>query len=89
MHHARRKWHSRPCCLVRVPFRRASFAPCLPTAAPQPPSGAAWLHEIKHDGFRIIARKNGERVRLYSRPGCDLTSRFPLIVEALARLRVN
>jgi len=30
-------------------------------------SGSQWLHEIKHDGFRIIARKNGERVRLYSR----------------------
>src|SRR5262249_26974658 len=46
-----------------------------------------WLHEIKHDGFRIIARKNGERVRLYSRPGNDLTRRFPLIVDALAHLR--
>src|SRR5262249_50559874 len=45
------------------------------------------LHEIKHDGFRIIARKNGEGVRLYSRPGNDLTRRFPLIVETLARLR--
>jgi ATP-dependent DNA ligase len=27
-------------------------APCLPTNAPQPPSGELWLHEIKHDGFR-------------------------------------
>src|SRR5262245_43741607 len=42
--------------------------------------------EIKHDGFRIIARKDGPRVRLYSRPGNDLTRRFPLIVETLARL---
>jgi bifunctional non-homologous end joining protein LigD len=62
------------------------IAPCLPTAAPQPPSGEPWLHEIKHDGFRVIARKNGKRVRLYSRPGNDLTYRFPLIVEALAKL---
>jgi ATP-dependent DNA ligase len=61
--------------------------PCLPTKASKPPSGALWLHEIKHDGFRVIARKDGARVRLYSRPGNDLTSRFPLIVEALARLR--
>jgi bifunctional non-homologous end joining protein LigD len=45
------------------------------------------VHEIKHDGFRVIARKDGERVRLYSRPGNDLTYRFTLIVEALARLR--
>jgi bifunctional non-homologous end joining protein LigD len=60
--------------------------PCLPIGAPQPPTGALWLHEIKHDGFRVIARKDGNRVRLYSRAGKDLTWRFPLIVEALARL---
>jgi ATP dependent DNA ligase domain len=51
------------------------------------PSGSQWLHEIRHDGFRIIARKIDGRVRLYSRPGHDLTRRFPLIVEALRRLR--
>ena len=45
------------------------IAPCLPTKTDKLPSGGLWLHEIKHDGFRIIARKNGERVRLYSRPG--------------------
>jgi hypothetical protein len=31
------------------------IAPCLPTSAPQPPSGELWLHEIKHEGFRVIA----------------------------------
>src|ERR1700730_11692558 len=62
-------------------------APCLPTTSPQPPSGEPWLHEIKHDGFRVIARKNGDRVKLYSRLGDDLTPRFPQIVEALERLR--
>jgi bifunctional non-homologous end joining protein LigD len=62
------------------------IAPCLPTKAP-PPSGAEWLHEIKHDGFRVIARKDANRVKLYSRPGNDLSDRFPLIVEALAKLR--
>jgi bifunctional non-homologous end joining protein LigD len=63
------------------------IAPCLPTKAHTLPSGGLWLHEIKHDGFRIIARKDGERVRLYSRPGNDFTRRFPLIVETLVRLR--
>src|SRR5262249_61080866 len=63
------------------------IAPCLPTQTHTLPSGSQWLHEIKHDGFRIIARKNGARVRLYSRPGNDFTRRFPLIVEPLARLR--
>ena len=60
--------------------------PCLPTSARQPSSGPEWVIEIKHDGFRVIARKEGRRVWLYSRPGNDLTHRFPLIVEALARL---
>src|SRR5262249_13446886 len=63
------------------------IAPCLPTKTDKLPSGSQWLHEIKHDGFRVIARKDGPRVRLYSRPGNDLTHRFPLIVETLARLR--
>jgi bifunctional non-homologous end joining protein LigD len=70
-----------------MPLPRGFVPPCLPTKAPQPPSGDTWVHEIKHDGFRVIARKDGERVRLYSRPGNDLTRRFPLIVETLARLR--
>jgi bifunctional non-homologous end joining protein LigD len=64
------------------------IAPCLPSSASQPPSGEEWLHEIKHDGFRVIARKDGTSVRLYSRPGNDLTKRFPLIVKGLAQLRL-
>jgi bifunctional non-homologous end joining protein LigD len=63
------------------------IAPCLTTKTDKLPPGDGWLHEIKHDGFRIIARKTGAQVRLYSRPGNDLTRRFPLIVETLARLR--
>src|SRR5258708_27765181 len=63
------------------------IAPCLPIKTDKLPSGGQRLHQIKHDGFRIVARKNGPRVRLYSRPGNDLTRRFPLIVDALARLR--
>jgi bifunctional non-homologous end joining protein LigD len=59
----------------------------VPTKTTTLPSGSQWLHEIRHDGFRIIARKIDRRVRLYSRPGNDFTRRFPLIVEALARLR--
>jgi len=49
------------------------IAPRLPTNAHTLPSGGLWLHEIKHKHFRIIARKNGARVRLYSRPGNDFT----------------
>ncbi|MGZ8941111.1 MAG: ATP-dependent DNA ligase, partial [Limisphaerales bacterium] len=70
-----------------MPLSSGFVPPCLPTKAVRPPSGELWLHEIKHDGFRVIARKEGDRVRLYSRPGNNLTDRFPLIVEALAGLR--
>ena len=70
-----------------MPLPSGFVPPCLPTKASQPPTGDAWLHAIKHDGFRVVARKDGERVRLYSRPGNDLTHRFSLIVVALARLR--
>jgi bifunctional non-homologous end joining protein LigD len=70
-----------------MPLPTGFIPPCLPTKAPQPPTGDAWLHEIKHDGFRVIAHKDGHQVRLYSRPGNSLTDRFPLIVEALVWLR--
>jgi bifunctional non-homologous end joining protein LigD len=69
-----------------VPCRRASSRRASPPQ-PRARSGEPWLHEIKRDGFRVIARKDGGRVKLYSRPGNDLTGRFPLIVEAIARLR--
>jgi bifunctional non-homologous end joining protein LigD len=59
------------------------IAPCLFTKTDKLPSGDLWLHEIKHDGFRIVARKNDGQVRLYSRPGNDFTRRFSLIVDAL------
>ena len=73
--------------MLQRTFPAGFIAPCLPTKTDKLPCGSQWLHEIKHDGFRVIARKNGTRVRLYSRPGNDLTYRFPLIVESLARLR--
>src|SRR4029077_18722955 len=58
------------CMLPRPRTLLAGFIqPCLPMKAPKPPSGALWLHEIKHDGFRVIPRKDGTRVKLYSRPG--------------------
>ena len=74
--------------MLRMRALPAGFiAPCLPTKTDKLPSGSQWLHEIKHDGFRITARKTAAQVRLYSRPGNDLTRRFPLIVETLAHLR--
>jgi bifunctional non-homologous end joining protein LigD len=63
--------------MLRMRILPAGFiAPCLPTKTDKLPSGSQWLHEIKHDGFRVIARKDRARLRLYSRPGNDLTDRF-------------
>ncbi len=44
------------------------------------------MHEIKHDGFRIMARRDGAGVRLITRHGNDFTARFPLAVVAVAAL---
>ncbi len=48
------------------------------------PAGANWFHEIKYDGYRIIGRKAGDAVTLFSRSGLDWTVRFPAIARALA-----
>ena len=60
--------------------------PCLPSPAKAPPSGPGWLHEIKHDGFRIMARRDGAGVRLITRHGNDFTARFPLVASAVEAL---
>ncbi len=66
-----------------------NFEPCLPRPAKEPPTGPDWIHEIKHDGFRITARRDGSRVRLISRNSHDLTYRFPFIAAAIAQLPVR
>jgi bifunctional non-homologous end joining protein LigD len=48
-----------------------------------------WLHEIKHDGFCIMARRDGAGVRLITGHGNDFTSRFPLAVAAVTALPVR
>jgi bifunctional non-homologous end joining protein LigD len=63
--------------------------PCLPSPANAPPSGPGWLHEIKHDGFRILARKDAAGVRLITRAGNDFSSRFPFIAMAVGKLAVR
>jgi ATP-dependent DNA ligase len=62
------------------------FEPCLPRPAKKPPVGPGWIHEIKHDGFRIVARRDATGVRLITRNGYDLAARFPLAAAAIAAL---
>lgn len=65
------------------------YQPCLPTRAVKPPTGPNWVHEIKHDGFRIVARRINDVVRLQTKQGYDYAERYPLIVEAISRLKVS
>ena len=62
------------------------YEPCLPRLAKEPPAGPGWIHEIKHDGFRILAELNAGGVKLVTRKGFDLAERFPLAVAAIAAL---
>jgi bifunctional non-homologous end joining protein LigD len=63
--------------------------PCLPSNADKPPSGANWIHEIKHDGYRLMARRDPVGIRLITRRGNNWTTRFPLVVEAVNHLKVR
>jgi ATP-dependent DNA ligase len=63
--------------------RPGVIEPCIPTLASRPPVGLQWIHEIKRDGYRMIAPKRDGPVRLRTRNGFDWTERhkiFPLCV---------
>ena len=68
-------------------MRTSAFDPCIPTRGTKVPARPEWLHEIKHDGYRLVVQREGKRVRLFTRNGYDWSHRFPLIVEAALRNR--
>jgi len=78
-----------PARLSRSPPPTGFIEPCLPTPAAEVPGGPRWVHEIKHDGYRFIGRRESERVRVFNRHGRDWSDRVPLIVEALRTLPVG
>jgi bifunctional non-homologous end joining protein LigD len=55
----------------------------------QPPSGSNWIHEIKHDGYRLMARRDPVGIRLLTQRGNNWSARFPLVVEAVNNLKVR
>ncbi len=63
--------------------------PCLPTISRTVPTGPGWAYEIKHDGFRFLAVRHHERVRVFSRNGHDWSKQLPAIVKALQALPVT
>src|SRR3954452_4672195 len=68
-------------------LRKLKYQPCIPTRGTKVPAGPDWLHEIKHDGYRLIVQREGKRVRLLTRRGYDWSDRYPLITQAALRLR--
>jgi len=71
--------------------RQASgfIKPCLPSKVSRPPSGALWVHEIKHDGFRLMVRREGPRIRCFTRNGNDWTDRILSIIDAALRIKAT
>jgi bifunctional non-homologous end joining protein LigD len=73
--------------------RKAPFPdgtqPQLATAAATAPEGGDWLHEIKYDGYRLVARLDQGGVRLITRGGLDWTAKFPALAARLAELPVK
>ena len=62
---------------------------CLPTSGKAVPRGPDWLHEIKHDGYRLMVRRDGARIRCFTRNGHDWADRFPAIVDAASRIKAT
>src|SRR6185437_7172408 len=66
-----------------------SFSPQLAVLGEHPPLGEGWIHEIKFDGYRILAFIERGNVKLITRNGHDWTQKFPGIAGALASLQVQ
>src|SRR4051794_16798369 len=90
---SRSRLNCRPSMLWRVsrPIRTRSkppgfILPCQPALADNPPSGPGWLHEIKWHGYRVIARQDGDQVRLWAKTPSDYSKAFAGIRYAVAAL---
>jgi len=72
---------------MRKTVQAGFIEPCLPSHTAKPPAAGAWLHEIKLDGFRLLAIRDTSAVRLLTRHGTDWTDRFPKVHAAVSKLR--
>jgi len=82
-----RQWRTRSGRGLHTP--EGFIAPCEPILSEVIPIGSAWIHEIKYDGYRLIARRDGERVRLWSRSAKDWSGVFTGITLAIWALPVT
>jgi bifunctional non-homologous end joining protein LigD len=72
-----------------MPLATGFVPPCIPTRAAKPPAGPDWVHEIKHDGYRLQVRREGDVVRLFTRNGYDWSARYPAISVTATLLRAR
>jgi hypothetical protein len=76
--------------LMRSPLARdrrqppGFIQPCKPIVSLKVPTGPQWIHELKHDGFRIVAHKDGDDVRLWSRNGRNWSVEFAITAAVMA-----
>jgi bifunctional non-homologous end joining protein LigD len=75
--------------MPKVRPRSLFVAPCIPTRALKPPAGPEWVHEIKHDGYRLQVKRAGDKVRLFTRRGYDWSDRYPAIATTAMKLRAQ
>jgi bifunctional non-homologous end joining protein LigD len=75
--------------MLRRALPAGFVVPAQPVERNRSPSGPEWVHEIKHDGYRLILRREDERVRLYSRQANDWTDRLPAIAVGALRIKAQ
>jgi len=86
-----------PTEILRKPRRSGASVKCarprdatgplrISSRAAKPAAGPGWVHEIKHDGYRLIVRRDGDTVRLFTRRGHDWMERYPAIATAAGKL---
>ncbi|MGH8465714.1 MAG: non-homologous end-joining DNA ligase, partial [Pseudomonas sp.] len=73
----------------RQPLSPRPPEPQLASIATSPPAGERWIHEIKWDGYRMLATVREGRARVWSRNGVEWTDRLPRIAAALEQLEVD
>ncbi|WED44667.1 DNA polymerase ligase N-terminal domain-containing protein [Legionella cardiaca] len=65
------------------------LSPQLATLTNKPPMGEEWVHEIKFDGYRMLAFKKGSEVRIVSRNNKDWTREFQVVAERVSKLPID
>jgi hypothetical protein len=77
------------CSGLLSPLAIGFVSPGIPTRAAKAPAGPDWVHEIKHDGYRLQVRREGDAVRLFTRRGYDWSGRYPAIAVTATLLRAR